>query len=121
MTSAEIKAKVIGLIHGRDSEGDWILPWEHDKGCLHCDQLAEFIEGLLKDYDKENLKLMEDALLWELAGATDPCKKEETTFKNPLAEDAPLPYLLDAKERNERLRTTGLVCNCSTCKSHRIP
>lgn len=50
MTTAELKEKVIGFIHGKDGKGDWILPWQHmGATCLPCEELTAFVKGLLDE------------------------------------------------------------------------
>lgn len=63
MTSARIKDKVIGFIHGKDGKGDWILPWQHmGATCGPCDELTEFIKGLFKEEDEIALNYLRKAL-----------------------------------------------------------
>ena len=94
MTHKELHEKVAKFVHGQDSHGDYLVPYQHDNCCTWCDRLTEFIERLFL---------------------------ESNTFKNPLAKDAPLPYFMTHAERSEKFRAGGLSCNCPTCKSHRVP
>ena len=52
MTRSELHGKVGQFVHGVDSHGNLLTPWGHEKDCVMCNRLADFIEGLLNEHDK---------------------------------------------------------------------
>ncbi len=57
MNYDEIRDKVIALVHGRDGQGNWLLPYDHDRCCGWCDRLTLFVDGLLKEDKKVPMPL----------------------------------------------------------------
>ena len=52
MKREELKGKVAKFAHGVDSHGKPLIPWRHEKGCIICNQLINFVEKILQDYNK---------------------------------------------------------------------
>ena len=93
MTHLQLCKKIIGFVHGQDSHGDLLVPYQHDNCCPWCDRLTEFVEGLFL---------------------------ESNTFKNPLAKDAPInsPILNHERKCDEvlKLKHVGSIFDCPACK-----
>ncbi len=52
VTRSELLKKVIGFAHGKNSHGNWLLPYKHDEHCGWCDKLVDFIWKILDDYNE---------------------------------------------------------------------
>ena len=72
MKREELLDKIAGFNHGVDSHGNLLTPWRHEKDCVMCKRLADFVEGLFDDQDKASMKLLEDAFTKELNEAGKP-------------------------------------------------
>ena len=51
MTHAELHGQVAKFVHGADSHGDLLVPYQHDNCCPWCKRLTAFIEKILEDYN----------------------------------------------------------------------
>ena len=52
MTRSQLREKIAGFNHGMDSHGNLLTPWRHEKDCVMCDRLTEFIDKILEDYNE---------------------------------------------------------------------
>ena len=52
MTHKQLTTKVAKFIHGMNSHGNLLRPWNHEKDCGHCERLTDFIEKILEDYNE---------------------------------------------------------------------
>ena len=49
MTHLQLRKKIIGFVHGQDSHGDYLVPYQHDNCCPWCNRLTDFIERILQE------------------------------------------------------------------------
>ena len=52
MTHKELAKEVVKFVHGMDSRGNLLRPWGHEKDCIMCERLTDFIEKILEDYNE---------------------------------------------------------------------